>query len=95
MPSKKKFKNLKLKNFKRVIAYTNAMKNEDECNEVIFDFYLVSYQSVIEGLDPTNKNDFEQTTEMDLDQIWLVALKVLQLFEESIIQTFPSKFFNK
>lgn len=68
------------------------MKNEDECNEVVFDFYLVSYQSVIDGLDPINNNDFEQTSEMDMDQIWLVALKVLQLFEETIIHTFPSKF---
>lgn len=69
------------------------MNSEEKCNEVIFDFYLVSYQSVIEGIDPTNRGDFEQTTEMDLDQIWLVALKVLQIFEESISQTFPSKFY--
>ncbi|CAF0906963.1 unnamed protein product [Brachionus calyciflorus] len=74
----------------KVINYTNALKKADECNEVIFDFYLVNYQSVIDGLDPSNKNEFDQTTEMDLDQIWLVALKILQYFEESISQTYPS-----
>ncbi|CAF0772659.1 unnamed protein product [Brachionus calyciflorus] len=73
-----------------VIIYTNALKKTDECNEVIFDFYLVNYQSVIDGLDPSNKNEFDQTTEMDLDQIWLVALKILQYFEETISQTYPS-----
>lgn len=73
------------------MIYTNSTKSTDPGNEVIFEFYLTSYQQVLEGIDTTQKDEFDQTTEMDLDQIWIIALRILQLFEETINQTFPSR----
>lgn len=76
-----------------VIMRTNSLSEKDVCNEVVFEFFLVSYQQIIESLEQSSKDkkgEFEQTTEMDLDQIWIVALKILQLFEDTINYTYPS-----
>ena len=65
--------------------------DETRIDEVIFEFYLVSYNNVIESLDSTKtREDFEQTLTMDLDQLWLLALRVLQLFEDIITTSYPS-----
>ena len=38
-----------------------------------------------------NKDEqFEQTLTMDLDQLWLLGLRVLQLFEDIINSSYPS-----
>lgn len=66
--------------------------------EVTFEFYLVSYTQILESLQESNKmhkreddENFEQTTSMDLDQVWVLALRVLHIFEETILNNFPSK----
>jgi hypothetical protein len=68
-------------------------ESNSRCDEVCFEFYLISYQQILESLQESNKSNeenFEQTTSMDLDQVWVLALRVLHLFEDSITQTYPS-----
>ena len=74
-----------------VLIYKNIKKNE--IDQVIFEFYIISYHQVIESLNENkiNKDEqFEQTLTMDLDQLWLLGLRVLQLFEDIINSSYPS-----
>jgi hypothetical protein len=62
-------------------------------NEVIFEFYLISNEVIMDGLQQSDKlknENFEQTLSMDLDHVWVLALRVLHLFEETINSAFPS-----
>lgn len=64
-------------------------------NEVIFEFYLISNEVIMDGLQQSDKlknENFEQSLSMDLDHVWVLTLRVLHLFEESINSTFPSRF---
>ena len=78
---------------KRVLIYTNI--EEDNIDEVIFEFYIINYQHVIESQSSSKNKDetaFEQTLTMDLDQLWLLGLRVLQIFEDTVNSSYPSLF---
>ena len=73
----------------------NATGSNNKSTKVVFDFFLVSYDSIMERLTCYGQErdpNFEQTLQMDLDHLWNLALRVLTLFEETIISTFPSEF---
>ena len=56
---------------------------------------MVNYQHVVDSLKANKNKDelFEQTLTMDLDQLWLLGLRVLQIFEDTITASYPSKFY--
>ena len=75
-------------------------KENNQKDEVIFEFYLLSYTKIIEQLqlnisikagDPSQ--EFDHTLTMDLDHLWVAALKILQLFEETVSSSYPSIYF--
>lgn len=68
------------------LVYFSKQDNETT-DQVIFEFYIVSYQHVLESVN--NVQEFEQSLTMDLDQLWLLALRVLQLFEDIIVTSYP------
>ena len=75
----------------------NNNNNNNEIDQIVFEFYIISYHQVIESLNlnKINKDEqqqFEQTLTMDLDQLWLLGLRVLQLFEDIINTSYPSIF---
>jgi hypothetical protein len=77
-----------------MLIYTNSSSSENKlANEVTFEFFLISYEIIVEGLQKADKLDddkFEHTLTMDLDQLWTLSLKILNLFEESISSSYPS-----
>jgi hypothetical protein len=77
-----------------VLIRTNLSNEKAQCNEVVFEFYLKSYQQIIESLEESNRiinENFEQTDSMDLDHLWVLALRVVELFEETTTSLYPSK----
>lgn len=77
-------------------ARRDQANNVIEKDRVVFELYLVSYQPLLEN--STNNEMYAQdrleqiqTSVMDCDQLWVLALKMLQLFEDTIIQSYPSK----
>jgi len=82
----------------RVIIHTNStgQRKAGETDEVTFEFYLLSYAKIIEQLElevnlGENDEHFDHTLSMDLDHIWILALKILHMFEENINLSYPSK----
>ena len=73
----------------RLLIYTNSNLQSEKCDQVVFEFYLTSYDFIFETLD--QENEIDQTLTMDLDHIWSFSLKILNLFEESITSSYPSK----
>ena len=69
----------------RSLVYLN--RGDNDTDEVIFEFYMVSYQHILESVNKSE--EFEQTITMDLDQLWLLTLRVLQLFEDIIVTSYP------
>lgn len=69
-----------------------------KCSQVTFEFYLISYHQILESIQESHKaattrdENYEHTTSMDLDQVWVLALRVLNLFEETILSSYPSLF---
>jgi hypothetical protein len=76
-------------------------KTNEKYDEVIFEAYLISYQPLIESFQNKNNNNnndlkfdqTEQSTSMDLDQIWVLIIRVLQIFEETLQFLVPSSSF--
>ena len=86
---------IKLFFFKRIVIYENtASQNaDDNADEIMFEFYLVKYTQILENLEQSEKlqeENFEQTLSNDLDHVWVLALKILNIFEETINSTYPS-----
>ena len=70
-------------------------ENTSKNSEVTFEFFLLSYHKIIEQLELelniSNEQDtFDHNLTMDLDYIWMSALKILQLFEDTIQSFYPS-----
>ena len=80
---------------------SKEVKNKKE--EVIFEFYLLSYSEIIKQLEIniSSKDDghfdgpFDHNLTMDLDHLWVTALKILSIFEEAIFSSYPGLRFDR
>ena len=74
--------------------YTKSKKETKPIqDELVFEFYLISYKLILEETFENQQTDqsFEHTLSMDIDQIWPLILKILQIFEDIITKSYPSK----
>ena len=71
-------------------------------NTVVFEFYLVSFHQIQESIEQSKLSESSNSIEKpsaenksyridSMDLIWILALRVLQLFEETITSMYPSK----
>lgn len=79
-----------------VIIYANMNESSSKCTQVTFEFYLTSFHQILESIQESHKTqhreeNFEHTTSMDLDQVWVLALHILHMFEDTILSSYPSK----
>ena len=61
---------------------TSNENTSDELEEIIFEFYLLNYQQILDSLEQSEKlqeENFEQTLSNDLDHVWVLALKILNI----------------
>jgi hypothetical protein len=63
---------------------------------VVFEFYLINLQIIEEGFEAseTFKKGVPENVPMVLNLVWILALRIMQLFEETIHQLYPCKIFN-
>ena len=87
-----------------VLAYFMPARRDQANNvvkkdRVLFEFYLVSYQPLLESSNSgemyaQDRLEQVQTSVMDCDQLWVLALKMLHLFEETVVLSYPSNIFT-